>query len=129
MKTFTNADIRSWNPCYDPIKYFPDSEIHTAVSILKNNEIPFEDRLWCVLRTELISERTMRLFACRTDFPELKWGLTPGKIRLDQGFHSKEHRFLAKDKSPHKRIETLFEREKTPDEFKDILLDIARSVK
>lgn len=64
MKEFTIADIRSWEtPCYDPNKYIPEDWKGTAIDILKLDRIPFEDRLWCVLRTGLVSERTMRLFA------------------------------------------------------------------
>jgi hypothetical protein len=63
MKTFTIEDIRSWDPCYDPSRYLPEGWSGTSIDILKNESIPFKDRLWVVLRTELVSERTMGLFA------------------------------------------------------------------
>ena len=60
---FTMANIRSWNPCYDPIKYLPEDFKGTAVTILEDERIPFSDRLWVVCRSEIISDRVMRLFA------------------------------------------------------------------
>jgi hypothetical protein len=58
LKTITLKDIRKWHPYYDP-----DWE-GTAIDILKAEEIPAQDRLWCVLRPEVIDEKTLRLFAC-----------------------------------------------------------------
>ena len=63
LKYFDMADIRSWKPCYDPVKHLPENWRGNAIMILKNEVIPFEDRLWVVCRNELISDRTMRLFA------------------------------------------------------------------
>ena len=63
MKQFTIADIRSYKPCYDPNKYLSEDWKGTVLDILKDDRIPFPDRLWVVCRTELISERTLRLFA------------------------------------------------------------------
>jgi len=63
MKTFNNKIIRSFKPCYDPIKYFKDDEELTVLSILNRKDISFEDRLWCILRNEFVSEKLMRLFA------------------------------------------------------------------
>lgn len=63
LKYFSIADIRSWSPCYDPSLRLPETWRGTAVTILKNAAIPHEDRLWVVLRPEIISERAMRLFA------------------------------------------------------------------
>jgi hypothetical protein len=57
------SDIRGWGPCYDPKKYVPDTWRGTAVDILRLTSVPHADRLWVVLRTELVSERVMRLFA------------------------------------------------------------------
>lgn len=60
---FGNENIRNWN-CwfYDPNKYFKDGTRHTAISILNNTKIPIEDRLHCVLRYELVSEKLIRAF-------------------------------------------------------------------
>lgn len=63
MKRFNYQDIVSWSPCYEPNRYLPENWEGTAVDILKDERIPFRDRLWVVLRTDLISERVMRLFA------------------------------------------------------------------
>jgi hypothetical protein len=62
MKTFTIQDIRSWEPCYDPSKFLKEGWKGTAIEILNNENIPFDDRFWCVLRHELMSEKAMRLF-------------------------------------------------------------------
>lgn len=63
LKVFTYEDIKSWNPCYDPIKFIPNTWRGTAIDILDLKDVPCPDRLWVVLRTSLISEKCMRLFA------------------------------------------------------------------
>ena len=63
MKKFTLNDIRSWQLCYAPAELLPEDWSGTALDILENEEIPHEDRLWVILRTELVSEKLMRLFA------------------------------------------------------------------
>jgi hypothetical protein len=63
MKNLSIADLRLWEPCYDPSRYFSEDWQGTAIDILRDDRIPHEDRLWAVLRTEFVTERTMRLFA------------------------------------------------------------------
>ncbi len=63
LKYFNMADLRSWSPCYDPIRHLKEDFRGTAATILKNESIPLQDRLWVVLRTDLVSERVLRLFA------------------------------------------------------------------
>jgi len=63
MKKFTINDIRSWKPCYDPSEHLPESWQGTALDILNDDSIPFKDRLWVIMRTDLVSERLMRRFA------------------------------------------------------------------
>lgn len=63
MKRFGMKKIRSWAPCYDPGKHLPEDWQGTAIDILNHPTIPFEDQLWCVLRKDLVSERTMRIYA------------------------------------------------------------------
>ena len=63
MKIFTIDDIRSWNPCYDPIKHLPEGWSGTVIDILKHDAIPPEDKLWVVCREDLIDAKTLRLFA------------------------------------------------------------------
>lgn len=63
LKYFTYEHIKSWDPCYDPVKYISKDFKGTAIDILKMNQIPPQDRLWCVLRSEIVSEQAMRLFA------------------------------------------------------------------
>jgi hypothetical protein len=63
MNTFTIADIRSLNPCYDPAKYLPEDWTGTALDILKVDTCPAQDRLWVVLRKDWIDDKTLRLFA------------------------------------------------------------------
>jgi hypothetical protein len=60
---FNIKDIRSWRPCYDPATRLPENFRGTALTILKDESIPAADRLWTVLRTDLCSEKLMRLFA------------------------------------------------------------------
>jgi len=63
LKIFTIKDIRSWMPCYDPIRHLPEGWSGTVLDILKNKEIPIQDRFWVVLREELLPSRFLRLFA------------------------------------------------------------------
>ena len=63
MKIFTIEDIRSWKPCYDPGRHLPEDWSGTAADLLKLDTIPPQDRLWVVLREEVIDAKTLRLFA------------------------------------------------------------------
>ena len=67
MKTATIQDLISWNPCYSTMvirRLAGGIESFTALDVLRREDIPAEDRLWVVLRPELIEERTLHLFAC-----------------------------------------------------------------
>jgi hypothetical protein len=67
MKTITLADVRSWRPCYDPAKWLPQGETDwsgTALDILDRKQVPAADRLWAVLRREVLDDATLRLCAC-----------------------------------------------------------------
>ena len=63
MKKFTINDIRGWKPCYDPNYYLPESWQGTALDILNEKRIPFKDRLWVIMRTDLVSKKLMRKYA------------------------------------------------------------------
>lgn len=63
MKTFTIADIRSWNPCYNPNKHLPEDWSGTVLEILNYKTISRKDKLWVVCREDLIDAKTLRLFA------------------------------------------------------------------
>src|ERR1035437_9416765 len=63
MKTFTIEDIRSWEPCYDPAKYWPEGWSGTALDLLEIEKIPAADKLWLSLRENILSEKVLRLHA------------------------------------------------------------------
>lgn len=65
MKTFTNQDLRGWGVCKEPGKFFSEDAKHTVLSILetKDGRIELEDKLWVIMRPDLVSEKLMRLFA------------------------------------------------------------------
>ena len=63
MKTFTIEDVRLWNPCYAPERHLISGLEYTALSILERKDIKFEDRLWVIMRSELVSDKLIRLFA------------------------------------------------------------------
>jgi membrane protease subunit (stomatin/prohibitin family) len=63
MKTFSIEDIRSWNPCYDPSRYLPESWSGTVIDLLTVEQIHVDDRVWVVLREYLIDDKTLRLFS------------------------------------------------------------------
>jgi hypothetical protein len=65
MLTVTMDQVLSWEPCYSREQIgtlFAGRERITALDVL-SMDIPVEDHLWAVLREELISPRTLRLFA------------------------------------------------------------------
>lgn len=67
MKTFTRAGVLSWRPCCGEnetlriMKGLPRKM--TALHVLRHEAATPEDRLWCVLRTGVLSDRTLRMFA------------------------------------------------------------------
>jgi hypothetical protein len=63
LRYFDIKYLRSIDPCYDPSKHLPEDFRGTALTILRNGDIPAADRLWVVLRTDLVSEKLLRLFA------------------------------------------------------------------
>ena len=68
------------------------------------------------------------LYATQVDLPSLRWGSAPGDfVRLKDGFHSKEERARAIKTGACQRLSKR-QRAATPDEFRDVLLSIARSV-
>ena len=62
-RTITVADIRRWHPCYDPACYVAEDWSGTALDVLRRTDVPAADRLWVVLREEVLDARTLRLFA------------------------------------------------------------------
>ena len=60
---FDIAFIRSKGPCYDPARYLPEGWKGSVKGILRHRDIPAKDKLWVVLRSELLSSKTLRLFA------------------------------------------------------------------
>jgi len=66
------------------------------------------------------------LYAAHVELPTLKWGLCPGKLRLEDGFHSKEERRRAIRTGICQRLSHK-QRAATPPQFRDVLLSIARS--
>jgi len=55
--------ILSKNPCYDPTRYLPEGWKGSVKGILRHRDIPAKDKLWVVLRKDLIDDKTLRLFA------------------------------------------------------------------
>ena len=73
QKTITYEQFISWNPCWlgDKQKeerleqYAKIREHWTALDILRLEDVETEDKLWVVLRPELIDEPILHEFACR----------------------------------------------------------------
>ncbi len=61
-KTITIAEIRSFNPCYDPNKYLPESYNDSLTALLENKEIPPKDRLWVVVRNSLMTQLQLKYY-------------------------------------------------------------------
>jgi hypothetical protein len=64
------------------------------------------------------------LYAHGVNLPELNWGSCGIKMRLDEGFHSKEERARAVKTGACQRLSKK-QRIATPEEFRDLLLSIA----
>lgn len=64
MKQITIEMIRSWKPCYDPtyVDGVDEDWTGTVLDVL-NSDIPHDDKLWLVLREELLPETLLREFA------------------------------------------------------------------
>lgn len=69
------------------------------------------------------------LYSVGAPLPDLKWGPSPKARRADEGFHSKEEREAARANG-QQPIPRLSKQEllHTPDEFRDVLVAIAREV-
>ena len=63
ISEFDAEKIDSWEPCYPASKHIKPGEIHTVITLLDRKDIPFDDRLWVIMRDELVSDKLMRLFA------------------------------------------------------------------
>jgi len=73
------------------------------------------------------AQKATWLYAVGCDsLPELIWGKSTNKIRLDEGFHSAEERRRATRTGVCQRLSAR-QRKETPIEFRDILLGIARA--
>ncbi len=77
MKKFTKEDILSLGPPFNPSKYFQDNFEGTVIDILQNDRIPFQDRVWMVFHSNVISEKDMRLFAVWSYRQTLQWVKNP----------------------------------------------------
>ena len=65
---YTVAEVLAWGPCGDYtdddaalLRRLIPAEGLTALEIADCDEVPFEDRLWALLREEVIPARDLRL--------------------------------------------------------------------
>lgn len=71
MKTITVEECMKMEPCYSDERIqeianqYPDRKEWTALDVLRLNNVPVTDRLWLVLREELIDAPILHEFACR----------------------------------------------------------------
>ena len=68
------------NPCYDPTKVVPENWTGTALDVL-NLPISADDRLWVVLRKEILSEATLYEFARWCALQVIHLWDAPGVVR------------------------------------------------
>lgn len=66
------------------------------------------------------------LYGVNINFAELKWGLCPGKMKLDQGCHSKAERRRLQRTEICQRLSAR-QRRLTPVEFRDLLVSLVRA--
>ena len=75
MKTITYEQFLAFDPCYDENRLKEisgDKKKWSALDILALDDIPAADRLWAVLREELIDVPILHEFACRCAEDALK---------------------------------------------------------
>ena len=73
------------------------------------------------------AQKATWLYAVGIKLPSLRWGKSSSKLRLDDGFHSKEERRRAVRTGRCQRLSKR-QRTETPIEFRDLLIEMARSV-
>ena len=59
MKRITYKLINTFNPCYDPIRYISECYDETLVDFLKLKNIPARDRLWVIVRHQLLTDNQL----------------------------------------------------------------------
>ncbi len=74
-----------------------------------------------------LARKATWLYAVRCRLPELRWGPSQALVRLDEGYHSAEERRRAIKTGVCQRLSHR-QREATPPPFRDVLLEMARSV-
>ena len=70
-KRFTVDDVMAWGPCLlreQVAALFGRRKYMTVDRLIKLDALPAEDKLWCLLRPEVIPEKTLHALAC--DFAE-----------------------------------------------------------
>lgn len=63
MIVFSIADLISWGATYDPTIYLGPGWTGTAIDLLNVSAVPPQDRIWAVMRTNLLSDFNIRSFA------------------------------------------------------------------
>lgn len=72
------------------------------------------------------AQKATWLYVVGVDLPRLHWDKSSNKIRLDEGFHSAEERRRASRTCVCERLSKR-QRLETPEEFRDLLIGIART--
>lgn len=70
------------------------------------------------------AQKATWLYAANVELPSLIWDKCPGKISLDEGFHSKEERRRAVRTGICQRLSKR-QRTETPEKFRDLLIGMA----
>lgn len=68
-----NNLIRTFNPCYDPVRYFKDQDNYSMIDLLKDKRIPAKDRLWVCVRNELMSDLQLKYYGLECAKLSLKY--------------------------------------------------------
>lgn len=73
------------------------------------------------------AQKATWLYGVDIDFKELKWGPSNKKVKLDDGFHTREER-QQKIREGYKPVEKLSKKERiaTPIEFRDLLISLIK---
>lgn len=68
MKTITIDEFLGFGPCWDEKDFVPYRKMQeqwSALDILRLPDVSDQDKLWAVLRPELVSDDILHEFACR----------------------------------------------------------------
>ena len=64
MNTLTWSDFDQHKPCYSPAERYGEWSV-TILDLMRRKDIPAHELIWAATRPGILSDKTLRLFACK----------------------------------------------------------------